>query len=154
MPKWSLTSQVDIFLKTRVTPKVPAKINSITKKKKNSGAGFQSLFQTTSWSCPLIVWAAWNSSWDAPSLPHPHQPLEGKVPKERSHSDCAVVLRLEAPAEGSPQGRQRKLASSPSCPRPAPALYSLKAAHWGPFLASWPNSLANKLNYQNEAFLT
>lgn len=45
----------NIFLKTRVTLEVDAKINSIIRK---NGVGFLSVFQDTSWSCPLIVWGA------------------------------------------------------------------------------------------------
>lgn len=46
------------FLKNQSNSKSACQNQFYHKKKKNSGAGFQSLFQTTSWSCPLIVWAA------------------------------------------------------------------------------------------------
>lgn len=70
-----------------------AKINSIVRK---NCVRFQSVFQDTSWSYPLIVCGALSSSCDFPKLPHPQPLLKGKVTKGSYNPDNVVVLRQRA----------------------------------------------------------
>lgn len=133
-PKWTFC------FKTRVIPEAHARINSIIGEKHR--VGFQSLS-----GHQLELSISLRDSWDlSPSSPPPPT-HEGK----RSQRELPRLWR------GATAGNHCKKSPGrvgdahphlPSHPRPAPALHGLKAEpHWGPFLASWHNSFANKLNY-------